>query len=311
MSEWDDTTSVADPSTIKPPEETNRDRPYLIVLAGSNVGEMFRVEQSEVSVGRSAKAGIRLLDEGVSRLHCKIRSGDPPVVEDLASRNGTFCNGERVVGIRPLADGDKIQLGRTTILKFTYHDRLDESFQQQMFDSALRDGLTGAYNKRYFLDRLESELRFALRHRTPLSLLILDLDHFKQINDGHGHPVGDRVLKAFADHIHRSIRNEDVFARYGGEEFAIITRAISRTDARKFAERLRGGIERMVIPCEQLRLNITCSIGIATIPEDGAQTSAEFIQCADDALYAAKSAGRNRVCESELDPDLEKGTNPS
>ena len=158
-----------------------------------------------------------------------------------------WCAAARIRGTRPLNDGDKIQLGRTTILRFTYHDRLDESFQKQMFDSALRDGLTGAYNKRYFLDRLESELKFALRHRTPLSLLMLDLDHFKRVNDTHGHPVGDRVLKAFADTIHRSIRNEDVFARYGGEEFAIISRATPLARASVLGERLRRATSALAV----------------------------------------------------------------
>jgi diguanylate cyclase (GGDEF)-like protein len=297
------------PPAAKPKDETTRETAYLIVLTGSNVGEMFKVERADVTVGRSAGADIRILDDGVSRLHCRIRaSGEQPVVEDLDSRNGTFCNGERIIS-RVLKDGDKIQLGRTTILRFTYHDRVDESFQQQMLDSALRDGLTGAYNRRYFLDRVESELRFALRHRTSLSLLLLDLDHFKSVNDTHGHIVGDRVLRLFADCIHHSIRNEDVFARYGGEEFAIISRAISRADALRFAERLRTGVEMLGITDNEVTIAITCSIGVATIPDDGAQTTLQLIQIADDALYLAKTLGRNRVQEAQSDM-IERGTGP-
>jgi two-component system cell cycle response regulator len=308
--DWDDTTSVADPASIKPPEASTRDKAYLIVLAGSNVGAMFKIEQDEITLGRAGGATIRLMDEGVSRIHCRIRLLDGMMfVEDMESRNGTFCNGEKIRS-QPLQDGDKIQLGRTTILKFTYHDRLDETFQQQMLDSALRDGLTGAYNQRYFLDRMESELRFAVRHRTPLSLLLLDLDHFKAINDTHGHIVGDRMLKAFADTIHRNIRNEDVFARYGGEEFAIMTRAISRADVLRFAERLRLATANISVMCDGKKVTVTCSIGVSTSPEDGAQTPMEFVKCADAALYKAKSSGRNRVQESDLENAMDDGTSP-
>ena len=299
--DWDDTTNVANPDVIRR-DAGNRDKAYLIVIAGSNVGEMHKIPE-EMSLGRSASADIRLTDDGISRIHCRVvRRDGKLLVEDLESRNGTYCNGQRIQGSQALADGDKIQVGRTTILKFTYHDRLEESFQQQMFDSALRDPLTQAYNKRYFFDRLDSELRFALRHRSPLALLLFDLDKFKRLNDTYGHPAGDKALVTFANHIRGSIRNEDVFARYGGEEFVIITRGITREGSRQFAERLREEISQLEIVHDDKKFGFTTSIGIATLPENSVSSADAMVEAADRALYRAKEGGRN--CVVVADPNL-------
>jgi len=297
VGDWDETTSVATPSDlVDAGKVATAESAYLIVIAGSNVGEMYKVDSDALVLGRSVSAGVRLVDDGISREHCRIRDiGGVLMVEDLDSRNGTFCNGEPI-STHTLSDGDKLQLGRTTILKFSYHDKLDESFQKQMLDSALRDALTGAYNRRYFLDRLDSEIRFALRHRSNLSLLILDLDHFKQVNDTYGHICGDLVLHRFCATLQRSIRNEDVLARYGGEEFAIISRSINRIDAQRFAERLRKDTESLQVDYEGHIVAVTTSIGISTVPEDGADTPEELVKAADEALYEAKRLGRNRVC---------------
>src|SRR5690606_143486 len=190
MSDWDETTHIADPDHVPAVKRSGEERAYIIVLAGQNVGEMYKVTGEQMTLGRGGGADVRLVDGGISRFHAGIRvEADGLVVEGLQSRNGTFLNGERITS-RRLEDGDKIQLGRTTVLKFSFHDQLEESFQRKMFDSALRDGLTRAYNKRYFLDRLQSEMRFALRHRSPLALLLFDLDHFKGVNDTHGHLAG-------------------------------------------------------------------------------------------------------------------------
>lgn len=295
MTEWDDTTSVALEPGLTKRAFTTRDRAYLIVIAGSNVGEMHKLEDKLTVLGRSMDSSVRLIDEGISRHHCQIRLEEGHVVvEDLASRNGTFCNGERL-SHHVLQDGDKLQLGKTTILKFSYHDDLDESFQKQMLESALRDGLTGAYNKRYFLDRLDCEIKFSLRHKVNLALMMLDLDKFKEVNDSFGHLAGDAALTSFSEMVRGSIRNEDVFARYGGEEFAIITRSISRDDVYRFANRLRRETSELVVESGGRRIPITVSIGIATIPEDSVGTYEEFIQAADEMLYKAKRSGRNRV----------------
>ncbi len=300
MSDWDETTNIADPAA-PPPRKAADERAYIIVLAGQNVGEMYKVSSEQITLGRGGGADVRLVDEGISRFHCRIAlDGEDLWVEDLQSRNGTFLNGERITRSK-LGDGDKIQLGRTTVLKFSFHDQLEESFQRRMFDSALRDGLTRAYNKRYFQDRLQGEMRFSLRHRSPLALLLFDLDHFKAVNDTHGHLAGDRVLAEFAGYIHDSIRNEDVFARYGGEEFAILCRLISAADAMRFAERLRRGTEALRIEHEGINIPITASIGIACLPELSVDTANELLMAADRALYQAKALGRNKVVMAKIE----------
>jgi diguanylate cyclase (GGDEF)-like protein len=273
---------------------TQRDRAYLIVLAGADVGKMFKLTEGENVVGRSHRADVRLDDDSISRMHVKlILSGTVVTIEDLGSSNGTLVNGERV-HIEQLRDGDKIRLGETTILKFTFHDKLDESFQQKMYNAALRDPLTKAYNKKYFVDQLVIELAYAKRHNTPLSLVIFDLDHFKRINDTYGHVAGDMVLIQMSDMVQGMLRQEDVFARYGGEEFVIVLRGIALGDAGVLAERVRRAIEEKPFMAGQTRLPVTVSAGVAAHAEDIADSIA-LVEAADTALYAAKQGGRNKV----------------
>jgi two-component system, cell cycle response regulator len=272
-----------------------RDRAYLIVLAGSNVGEMYRVEGPEIVIGRASGANIRLNDDGISRRHARLlQVGNQVLIEDLNSSNGTLVNGEQVKQLA-LHDGDKIRVGSTTILKFTYHDHLDESFQQQMYDAALRDGLTKAFNRKYFLDRLETEVAYARRHQARLSLLMFDVDHFKRINDTYGHLAGDYVLARIAKIASNTVRTEDVFARYGGEEFGILCRGVGLENAGILGERLRVLIEGTMFEQEGARVPITVSIGVAAHPELPVETGLQLIAAADEALYEAKRTGRNRV----------------
>ncbi|HVY46068.1 MAG TPA: GGDEF domain-containing protein [Minicystis sp.] len=274
---------------------SQRDRAYLIVLAGSNVGEMHRVEADETVIGRAQNVNIRLNDDGISRRHARIvQAGNQVLIEDLQSANGTLVNGTPIVR-QALQDGDKIRIGSTTILKFTYHDRLDESFQQQMYDAALRDGLTRAFNKKYFLDRLETEIAYATRHKANLSLVMFDIDHFKRVNDTYGHLAGDYVLARVSKLAMGTVRTEDVFARYGGEEFAVICRGVPLPSAGILAERLRVLVEAAIFEHESVRIPITISAGVAAYPDVQVETAAQLIACADEALYEAKRGGRNRV----------------
>lgn len=275
--------------------KSKRDRPYLIVLAGPNVGEMYPVEGPESFVGRGTNATIQLRDDSISRRHVRISIlGKEVRVEDLNSANGTIVNGERVTSA-PLRDGDKIQLGATTILKFTYHDKLEEDFQRQMYDAALRDPLTKIFNKKHLLDRLTIELAFAHRHETPLALVMIDIDHFKNVNDTYGHLVGDQVLRQLAETVQPVLRAEDMFARYGGEEFAIVCRGTTPSDAGVVAERVRATVERTAFAHQGRAIPVTVSLGVAGYPDVAANDVAAFIRAADEALYGAKRSGRNRV----------------
>src|SRR6185295_6334483 len=221
-----------------------RDRAYLVVLAGASVGEMYKIEGDKTVIGRGQKAQIRLLDDGISREHAQlVLINDRIVLQDLGSTNGTYCNGLKVEANKELVDGDKILVGSTTILKFTYHDNLDEIFQKQMYESALRDGLTKAFNKRYFTDRLESEFTFSIRHASPLTLVLFDIDHFKKVNYTYGHQAGDHILAELSNLMGTSLRTEDVFARYGGEEFGIICRGSDQAQGMIVGERIRRAVD--------------------------------------------------------------------
>jgi diguanylate cyclase (GGDEF)-like protein len=277
-------------------------RPCLVVIAGAHLGEIFPVE-SELIVGRDVDASLRLAeDEGVSRRHARVTPlAEGALLTDLGSANGTFVDGERVQE-RVLKEGVKIRIGQTTVLKFARYDAVEEAAQRQLLESALRDGLTRAFNRRYFVQRLAAEVRFAERHEQPLALLMLDLDHFKELNDRWGHIAGDDVLRALVDVLHETLRAEDVLARYGGEEFAILARGIQRDNARALAERLRRVVEAMKLSKDGNPLAVTVSIGISVFPSEDAtaavaseQAGQRLIELADAALYRAKRGGRNRV----------------
>jgi diguanylate cyclase (GGDEF)-like protein len=298
MGGWDDDETRDTEETAAIPVSVGTDpRPGLVVIAGPRTGETHRLRHGEQVVGRGTNSAIPIGEDSASRQHAKVTVRDGVVtIEDLQSRNGTYVNGEKLAGgVRQLEDGDKIQIGRVVILKFTYLDALDDSFQRHMFDSALRDGLTKVFNKRYLMDRLTSELRFATRHGAPLAVMLLDLDHFKQINDTYGHLAGDAVLAEVAQRLNKSLRTEDVLARYGGEEFAIVLRGIVASQALLAAERMRATIEQRPVVSGAHTIRVTTSIGVATFPETPAVIVDDLFAAADKALYAAKRAGRNCV----------------
>ncbi len=273
---------------------------YLVVLQGTNVGEMHKIEGPEQVIGRASSATVRLNDDGISRRHCRVlQIGGQVIIEDLGSANGTLVNGE-MIQHHALKEGDKIRLGATTTLKFTYQDKLDESFQQQMIDAALRDGLTRAYNKKFFQDRLETEFAYAKRHKSVLSLVMYDVDFFKRVNDTYGHLAGDAVLVHLARITQATIRTEDILARYGGEEFAVICRGTPLLSAGVLGERIRLNIEGENFDYQGKRLPVTISVGVAALPESNAVVCTELVRDADSALYEAKRSGRNRVCLNGL-----------
>jgi diguanylate cyclase (GGDEF)-like protein len=275
--------------------QVGRDRAYLIVLAGMSTGEMFRLDADRSVIGRSARAQVRLSDEGVSREHAVVCvEGDEVYLEDLGSTNGTFCNGMRV-SRRALEDGDKIMIGSTTILKFTYHDKFDEAFQKQMYESALRDGLTKVFNRKHFNDVFAKEFAFAVRHDSPLTLLFIDIDHFKKVNDTYGHPAGDHVLSEISGVLSGAIRGEDVLARFGGEEFCVLSRGIDTVGALELAERLRKETAEKRILYGGKLISVTISIGLASIPDASVTQPSMMLASADRALYDAKKRGRNRI----------------
>jgi len=167
---------------------------------------------------------------------------------------------------------------------------------------SITDALTGIANRRHFEWRLSEEIERARRYSYPLSALMLDLDHFKQVNDNYGHQIGDIVLQQVAQRLRRILRRTDFLARYGGEEFIVLAPQTPADRALILAERLRQVIAESPIPvADNLQIHITISIGVAVFP-DHAQNESELVRAADAALYKAKQTGRNRVCLFEPEP---------
>jgi diguanylate cyclase (GGDEF)-like protein len=248
-----------------------------------------------VRIGRSQECEIWLSDDGVSRKHATIRPDqDGYVVEDTQSANGTFVAGQRVESA-PLRDGDLIQFGPQAVFRFSVADESQELLLRQLYEASVTDALTGANNREHFDSQLRMELSYARRHNTDLVLLLFDVDHFKRVNDTFGHPIGDEVLIEIARAVRRLVRNEDVFARYGGEEFALILRGIDVAGARAAGERLRSQIEKLSVTSDRGPVQVTISVGCASLATTNEPTTEALVQTADRRLYAAKHSGRNRV----------------
>lgn len=270
-------------------------RAFVVVLSGDRMGEMFPLKDDRTTIGRGLQTDVRINDEGISRTHAvvEMENGDY-LLSDAGSTNGTFANGNKVDRYK-LQEGDKIQIGASSVLKFTYHDDLDEDFQRTLYESALRDRLTGVFNRGYFGNRLESDVAFALRHGKPLALVIFDVDDFKQINDEHGHPVGDQVLSALAHRVLGTTRSEDIFARYGGEEFALICRDVDAIRAGKAAFRIKETVAGKPFEVGGKSLHVTVSVGVADLAMLVEPKAEALVEAADAALYVAKRGGKNRV----------------
>lgn len=293
-----DETATLDRDAVQSLVDEQSQNAYMIVISGPRTGEMLQVEQESLILGRDRESvDVWFDDSGVSRQHARIlqRASRGVIIEDLDSLNGTFVNGERIDDATELDEGDKVTLGSTTILKFTVQDDLDAQFQRQLYQSSVRDQLTGAYTKAYLLEQLDAEMSFANRAGRDVGLVLLDIDHFKQVNDNYGHIAGDQILEDLADTIRRQTRNEDLFARYGGEEFAVMTRETGLEETETLAERIRRVIEQKTFIADGEEISITVSVGLTTLMECSAKTPENFIDASDDALYEAKQSGRNCV----------------
>jgi two-component system, cell cycle response regulator len=277
---------------------------YLIIISsktGAAVGRMVKLDQGEFLMGRAADTQLQVEDDGISRKHCKLSAapnGSHQLV-DLGSTNGTYLNGVKI-NVATLQDGDKIQIGANTVVKYSIQDELEEQYQRSIYESATRDGLTRVFNKKYFLDTLRKEFAYCLRHRVPLSLVMFDLDHFKVVNDTYGHVAGDFVLQKVAAKVSETVRTEDLFARYGGEEFALMLREAPADKALRCAERCRRAVDGAEIVFNGTPIKVTISLGVATLFDSDFAQPEDLISAADTYLYRAKQAGRNRVDALEV-----------
>lgn len=282
-----------------------RTRPLLTVLTGPEKGAVFSFTTVEATIGRSEDAEISIPDLGLSRIHAKIsRKPGGYYLEDVGSTNGTFVDDVRIDGEVRLHVGSRFRLGQRTVLSLTLHDELEVDAALSMRQAAMRDRLTGIYNRGVFDDRLEAEIAFSARHGSPLSLLLFDVDHFKRFNDTFGHQAGDAVLIAVAEQVQKTVRTEDVLARYGGEEFAVIARDTPSDRALILGERIRRAIERAAVEHEGKILAVTASIGVATLSKQTPYDQEGLVSAADRSLYDAKQAGRNRVRHVDIAPSV-------
>lgn len=272
------------------------DRAVLLRMDGVQAGLIVGLEQFPFTVGRHPTNTYRIDEDSISRFHARIiRHGDEYSVEDMGSRNGTFVAGKRVTRCR-LDHDSWLQFGPRVSFRFSMTDVREERLLRKLYESSTRDALTGAYNRLHFEERLRSEVAYATRHRTPCSLLIIDLDHFKKVNDTYGHPAGDLVLKRASEACMRALRTEDVFARFGGEEFGVVLRGIELKGAHRLGERLRQAVANEVIEHEGKQIKVTLSAGCASMACCAASPSSEeLIGIADRRLYLSKQGGRNRV----------------
>jgi two-component system cell cycle response regulator len=276
-----------------------RDRAMLLRMDGVGAGQVVSVAQTPFTMGRHASNNLPIDDDSISRSHARFLVEDGKYfVEDLGSRNGTFLQGKRIARAE-IKDDDWVQFGARVAFRFTLTDSRQEGLLRKLYESSTRDALTGAYNRRHFDDRLRAEIAFAVRHATDCALILLDIDHFKKVNDTHGHQAGDEVLRHLSGIAHRALRTEDVFARFGGEEFAVILRGASTRGAARLAERLRETLNQQHCSFEGQEIRVTLSAGCAALSCCAAPSPDEVVSVADRRLYAAKQGGRNRVVASD------------
>jgi two-component system, cell cycle response regulator len=271
----------------------------LVVYAGANLGRVFPLQPGVNVIGRSPQASITLLDEEVSRTHSCVHM-DPSelrtqriILEDLHSTNGTFLNGQPVLSPLLLSAGDRITIG-THILKLVAMDPLERAFHETLLDQSTKDPLTGLGNRGAALAELQSRFDLSRRHGRPISVVMCDLDHFKQINDQYGHGAGDIVLAGFGERVRQNLRGTDLAGRIGGEEFLLVLPETEIEGALLLAERLRASLSDTPHQLPSGPIQVTCSLGVAQRNQEDRDAGA-LLGRADEARYAAKRQGRNQV----------------
>ncbi len=287
-------------------------RPVLVMLQGHSIGLTIQLDQEKTVIGRGSMADVVLRDEISSRLHAQVTrfAAEGGCVEyylnDLGSTNGTFLNGARVTGEQLLQDGDKIKIGKH-LMKFAMLDEFEAEFQERLHEMTQRDELTGLRSRRSLFADLDRIVRQSVDNASahPLSVLMMDLDFFKRVNDGRGHLIGSHTIREVGHIIRDVIGSADLAARYGGEEYLAYISG-KPEEGFRVADEIRQKVEAHLFPASttdpELTMRITISLGMASFPSDGTD-ALDLIQKADQALYRAKLTGRNRTCifDAEID----------
>lgn len=268
----------------------------------AGIGQPFEISGRTLSVGRD-NADISLSDDSVSRRHATIAwNGTTHVVTDLSSTNGTYVNEKRITE-HGLTVGDRIRFGNQ-LLKYLAQGSMESQYHESVFKLMTTDGLTQVHNKIYFLECFQRELHLAQRSGSPLCIMLIDLDHFKSVNDTYGHLAGDRALAELASRAQAVTRRGDLLARYGGEEFALMCARSTLEEATMTAQRVRQAIAASPVRFDTCSIAMTVSIGIAEFSVcksseptyfDAEALATVLLAEADQWLYAAKRNGRNQV----------------
>ena len=268
----------------------------LVEIYGPDLGKKYAVDEDEITIGRDAKNNAVVVDlDNVSRKHAQVTSREGKCfVKDLGSTNGTYLNDQEVTQETPLRNGDLIKVGGS-IFKFLYGGNIEQLYYEEIYRMAIIDGLTQVYNKRYLLEFLEREMARCHRYARALSLIMFDIDHFKQINDQHGHLAGDHVLRELAGQVKTKVRKEECVGRYGGEEFTIVMPEAGPEKTRRFADKLLRLVADHEFVFENNHIPVTISVGVADMNAETTEPL-QFIKAVDALLYKAKRDGRNRVC---------------
>ncbi len=296
----DETTiGMADASPQRRLNRQERSLACVVVIAGLSIGEKIALSKGRMVIGRQADSDICFDDALVSRHHAEIvtRPDGTSVLRDLDSRNGTLCNDQPITE-RVLRDGDVMWIGRS-VLKYLAPDSAESMYVSVMADRARLDGLTGLVNRRTFQEYLDRVVSRCRNLHEPMAVILIDVDHFKRVNDTWGHLAGDSVLKELASLLKHAVRPTDLLARYGGEELGLVVPYTTVVEALGVAERMRTTVAANRFVFNGQRIPVTISLGVADLV-DQIDSAEALLQSADTALYAAKQKGRNRtVCSSE------------
>lgn len=264
----------------------------LVVIYGVQLGRRYPLLRT-VTIGRERGNDIVLDAADVSRRHATLRRvGDQWRLADMGSTNGTEINGRHIEQETTLDNGDLVNVGGV-IFKYIAGGNVESLFHEEIYRMTVYDGLTRLHNKRFLYDFLEREMARSKRHHRPLAVAMIDVDHFKVINDTHGHLAGDHLLSCLADLLMRNVRREELLARYGGEEFLLVLPEADASDAHGACEKVRSIVEQEPFSFGEDIRQVTVSIGYAHFEKDMSRD--DLIGAADDQLYHAKRSGRNCV----------------
>lgn len=276
------------------PTSLTQNEPYLRIIHPRDLNRRYPLSKEGLTLGRGEDADVVLPDGLVSRIHCRVTATeDGIVVEDLESTNGTMIDG-RAIAREQLPAFGRLKVG-PFVLKIEYTSEAEVRADERLFAAATTDALTGIPNRRWLMDQ---GLKFLASFRDAdhvISAVLLDIDHFKQVNDTWGHGAGDDVLRGVASMLAGEKRELDLLGRYGGEEFLMFLPDASADDAMVFCERVRSAVEQAEFETTGTTVKVTISIGVCSLARGDVGSLEDMIRRADDALYAAKDAGRNRV----------------